>query len=69
MALVRYTCLFNHTDQPVISMPSAIAENGIPSSVQLVGNLRADAAIIDLAIKLEQALELRLSFEVNDAQR
>lgn len=57
MALIRYTCLFDHTGQPVVAMPVRSSSTRIPGSVQVVGPLGADAATIRFAAKLERALQ------------
>jgi Asp-tRNA(Asn)/Glu-tRNA(Gln) amidotransferase A subunit family amidase len=66
LALIRYTCLFNHTGQPVVAMPSALARGGVAASVQLVGNRGDDAATLDFAAALERELGLDIDFRPVD---
>ena len=64
MALIRYTCLFNHTGQPVVAMPSSIVRAGLATSIQVVGTLDRDAETVDFASRLERALGLNIDFQV-----
>ncbi len=64
MALIRYTCLFNHTGQPVVVMPSSIVRAGVATSIQVVGTLDRDAETVDFASRLERALGLNIDFQV-----
>lgn len=40
---------------PVLSMPSGIADNGVPTGIQLVGKPYADAAVLRTGLALEKA--------------
>ncbi|MBB5210775.1 amidase [Microbulbifer hydrolyticus] len=40
---------------PVLSMPSGIADNGVPTGVQLVGHPYADGALLQLGLAIESA--------------
>ena len=64
MAMVRYTCLFDHTGQPTVALPSAIAEGGLCIGVQVIGNLGQEAAVLSFADQLERALDLTINFQV-----
>ncbi|MBM3505665.1 MAG: amidase [Alphaproteobacteria bacterium] len=59
-ALIRYTCLFNQTGNPVVSLPAVAKAPGVGASVQVVGPLDRDADTIALAVKLEAALGLAI---------
>ncbi|MBV2186786.1 MAG: amidase [Rhizobium sp.] len=52
MALVRLTCLFNHTGHPVISFPVAGANDQYAASIQVMGPWYSEAMISDLARQL-----------------
>lgn len=60
LALVRYTCLFDHTGHPVVALPAANAVSGIASSVQAVAPLQRDAPAVAFAGRLEKELDLTL---------
>lgn len=57
-AMVRYTCLFNHTGNPVLSLPSKVISPGLGASVQLIGNVGADRDVLSFGQRLEGALGL-----------
>lgn len=58
LALVRYTCLFDHTGHPALAMP-ATAGGGAPGvGIQLAARHGADAALIAVAARLEARLGL-----------
>lgn len=59
-ALIRYTCLFDHTGNPVVSLPAVTEAPGVGASVQIVGPLNRDADTIALAVKLEVVLNLKI---------
>ena len=63
-AMVRYTCLFNHTGNPVVAMPSEIFGGGIASSIQVIGSANRDGDVLAFAEKLEKALGLDMNYEV-----
>jgi Asp-tRNA(Asn)/Glu-tRNA(Gln) amidotransferase A subunit family amidase len=64
MALIRYTCLFNHTGQPVVAMPSNIIAPGITPSIQIIGGLAHDAETLTFAKRLERSLDLSANLGV-----
>ncbi|MBN9252925.1 MAG: amidase [Mesorhizobium sp.] len=52
--LIPYTCGFNLTGHPAISIPNGVDGNGMPIGVQLVGKRYDDHALLQLAAGLEQ---------------
>jgi len=59
LALVRYTCLFNHTGHPVVALPAAAtARPGVAGSVQVIGPLGQDADLLAFTGRLERALDI-----------
>lgn len=48
-----YTPWANLTGQPAIALPSHLDDDGLPYSIQLVGRVRQDAALLSLAAQLE----------------
>ncbi|MBN1334403.1 MAG: amidase [Deltaproteobacteria bacterium] len=52
--LLTYTCPFNLTGQPAISVPMGLA-NGLPVGLQIVAPHEADARLLDVAEAFEQA--------------
>ncbi len=64
LTLVRYTCLFNHTGNPVISLPASTFGPGLGASVQVIGDLNCDADVLAFAERLEQTLDLKVDYEV-----
>lgn len=64
LALVRYTCLFDHTGHPVVAMPSKVLGPGLATSVQVVAGLRRDAAAVAFAGALERQLDLEIDRDV-----
>lgn len=65
LALIRYTCLFDHTGQPVVSLPASIIGPGLGASVQVVGPRNSDADVIAFAERLEEALDLEIDCGIN----
>lgn len=53
MALVRHTCLFNHTGHPALAMPVAPRSDGLPSSIQIVGGYGQEAGLLSFGKELE----------------
>ncbi len=51
-----YTVPSNLVGAPAISIPTALNENGLPLGVQLLGNIRSDDKLLNLAYKLEQEI-------------
>jgi aspartyl-tRNA(Asn)/glutamyl-tRNA(Gln) amidotransferase subunit A len=64
LALVRYTCLFDHTGHPVVAMPASVLGPGVATSVQVVGARGRDAALLTLAARLEAFLDLDVDYRV-----
>jgi aspartyl-tRNA(Asn)/glutamyl-tRNA(Gln) amidotransferase subunit A len=52
-----YTYPFNLTGHPALSMPCGLSANGLPIGLQLVGRWHEDAYLLDVAAKLESALQ------------
>lgn len=61
-AMVRYTCLFDHTGHPVVAMPATIVADGLTTSIQVVGRRHRDADVLAFATRLEQALQLSIDY-------
>ncbi len=53
--LIPYTCPFNLTGQPAVSVPCGFSRAGVPIGLQLVGTPFEDAALLDVAAAYEQA--------------
>jgi amidase/aspartyl-tRNA(Asn)/glutamyl-tRNA(Gln) amidotransferase subunit A len=53
---IAFTFWGNMTGQPGISLPLALAGDGLPIGVQLVGRQLADRTVLSVAAQLEQAL-------------
>ena len=53
LAMVRHTCLFNHTGHPVLSMPLGLSSNHIPPSLQIIGKYHDESFILYFAKNLE----------------
>jgi len=64
LAMIRYTCLFDHTGNPVVAMPSAYYGPGIASSIQVIGPTNRDGDVLAFAERLEAALGLEIDYEV-----
>lgn len=64
LALIRYTCLFDHTGQPVVAMPSGTIRPGLSTGIQIVGGLGRDAETLAFASRLERALGLAVDHSV-----
>lgn len=52
--LIPYTCGFNLSGHPAISLPNGLDRNGMPIGLQLVGRLYQDASLLQLAACVEQ---------------
>ena len=50
-----YSAAFNHTGQPVVSVPAGFAPDGFPLAVQLVGPFESEGRLFSLSAQLEQA--------------
>jgi aspartyl-tRNA(Asn)/glutamyl-tRNA(Gln) amidotransferase subunit A len=57
-----WTCGFNLTRQPAISVPMGFAQNGLPRAVQLAAPLYRD----DLVLRAGRAIELAAPFAMPD---
>lgn len=55
MPAIAYTALWNVTGHPAASVPRGIAEDGLPTAVQLVGRTDGEPTLISLAAQLEAA--------------
>ena len=64
LAMVRYTCLFDHTGHPVVAMPVGVLEPGVAVSAQVVAPLRRDDLAVGYAQCLEEAMGLRIDHGV-----
>jgi Asp-tRNA(Asn)/Glu-tRNA(Gln) amidotransferase A subunit family amidase len=55
--LIRFTYPFNVLGRPALALPCGPAEHGLPASIQLVGAVGADAAVLGAGLALERALK------------
>ncbi len=62
LALIRYTCLFDHTGHPVVAIPAETSGPGVGASIQVIGPLGRDADLLAFAIRLEQALGVKVDY-------
>lgn len=62
LAMVRYTCLFDHTGHPAVAMPAMIVTDGLATSIQVIGRRHRDADVLAFAVRLEQALDLSINY-------
>lgn len=53
--LIPYTCPFNLTGHPAVSVPCGFTASGLPIGLQLVGAPFEDAALLEVAAVYEQA--------------
>ncbi|MCY3561488.1 MAG: amidase [bacterium] len=53
--LIPYTCPFNLTGQPAVSVPCGFTASGLPIGLQLVGLPFQDVALLEVAAAYEQA--------------
>lgn len=60
LALVRYTCLFDHTGHPALALPATAGRDTPGTGIQLISRHGTDAALIAVGCRLEA--ELGLSF-------
>jgi len=65
-AMIRFTCLFDITGHPALTLPCGQTENGLPIGLQLVGNHHAEEVLIKTAFAYEQANLLDL-YRVRDS--
>jgi amidase len=52
---VPYTALFNATGQPAVSVPMGIAEDGLPTAVQLVARPLCEDVLLQVTGQIEDA--------------
>ena len=55
-----YTFPFNLTGHPALSMPCGLSETGLPIGLQLVGRWHEDRYLLDVAARLEAALNFQV---------
>ena len=65
-AMVRYTCLFDHSGHPVVAMPATIGADGLATSVQVIGRRHRDGDVLAFAARLERALSLPIDYPMRD---
>ena len=53
MALVRQTCLFNHTGHPALAMPIGSSSTGLPPSLQIIGRHKCEDDVLKFARDIE----------------
>jgi aspartyl-tRNA(Asn)/glutamyl-tRNA(Gln) amidotransferase subunit A len=53
LAMIRYTCLFNQTGHPVVTVPVSRGPEGIGSSIQVVGPRDRDRDVVEFACFFE----------------
>ena len=53
--LIPYTCPFNLTGHPAVSVPCGFTASGLPVGLQLVGAPFEDVALLEVAAAYEQA--------------
>jgi aspartyl-tRNA(Asn)/glutamyl-tRNA(Gln) amidotransferase subunit A len=54
--LIRFTVALNVTGYPAISVPAGLDSDGLPVGLQLIGKPHRDAALLDVAQRVEAAL-------------
>ncbi|RKX37897.1 MAG: amidase, partial [Thermotogae bacterium] len=55
--LTRFTAPFDITGLPAITVPFGKSKSGLPIAVQLVGNVWAEAKVLNAAFALEKAIQ------------
>lgn len=53
-SLIRFTCLFNITGHPALSIPGGLSQRGIPIGLQLIANHNREDQLITTAFAFEQ---------------
>jgi aspartyl-tRNA(Asn)/glutamyl-tRNA(Gln) amidotransferase subunit A len=53
-AMLRFTCMFNHTGHPAVSVPAAAGDSG--TGVQFVGRHFAEGPLLAIASGYERSL-------------
>ena len=64
LAMVRYTCLFDHTGHPVVAMPVDVVAPGVAVSAQVIAPLKRDDSAVAFAKRLEDVMGLRIDYGV-----
>ena len=64
LAMVRYTCLFDHTGHPVVAMPVDVVAPGVAASVQVIAPLKRDDSAVAFAKRLENVMRLHIDYGV-----
>lgn len=67
LALIRYTCLFDHTGHPVVSLPVSVLGPGVGTSAQIVGPRNSDADVLTFGTRLEKVLDLAIDYTIRTA--
>lgn len=65
LALIRYTCLFNHTGHPVVAMPASVVRAGVGPGIQIIGPRNRDADVVAFAERIERSLGLDIDYSVS----
>lgn len=65
--VVAWTALWNVTGNPAASVPTGVAEDGLPVSVQLVGRIGEETTLLSLSAQLERARPFPLLAEASGA--
>jgi Asp-tRNA(Asn)/Glu-tRNA(Gln) amidotransferase A subunit family amidase len=60
-ALIRFTALFDHTGHPALAMPFAHLGASTAASLQIVGPIGSDRAVLELGAKIERTLNIEIS--------
>ena len=53
-----FTALFNQSGHPAVTLCGGFDARGLPIGIQLVGKRLQDASLLDLAVRLEQKLDV-----------
>jgi amidase len=56
--MITFTAPFDYSGHPTISLPAGLANNGLPKSIQLVGERLGEAGLIRMGAAFEEALGL-----------
>lgn len=65
LALIRYTCLFNQTGHPVVTMPVTERDgDGRSVSLQIVGRRGGDGVLLANAARIEDMLGLKFKYSI-----